>query len=195
MADHFRLETVTKEEIVVKKHKGLYNLLYVLLWFTLLVCAIIAATNLMGLMSGNLSLPTIITTLVFGGAAWLGWWGKDLLRVEYEYSLTNGIMDIAQVINNRRRKEALSFRMRDVEILAPIDDPKLQGYEQRPGIKKIKAVLNADSTVYFLFVKKDEQHYLVYMEPSEEMVQLMRRMRDRYQGQAAARASQQVARP
>lgn len=180
MPDQFRLDTVTKEEIIIKKRKGLYTLLYLLMWFTLLVSALIAATSLMGMMSGNFSVQYIVTTVVFGGAAWLGWWAKDFLRVEYEYSLTNGIMDISQVINNRRRKEALSFRMRDVEIIAPLDDPKLHSYEQRPNVKKIKAVLNSENPVYFLFVKKNEQYYLVYMEPSEELVHLMRQMRDRY---------------
>lgn len=190
MADHFRLDTVTKEEIITKKRKGMYTLLYILMWFTLLVCALIAATYLMGLMSGRISVQTVIMAVVFGGAAWLGWWGKDFLRVEYEYSLTNGVLDIAQVINNRRRKEALSFRMRDVEILAPIDDPKLQAYEQRAGVKKVRAVLNSDSAIYFLFVKKNEQHYLVYMEPSEEMVRLMRQMRERYINRPEPRAPQ-----
>lgn len=173
MADHF------KEEIVTKKKKGLSMLIYIVMWISMLFSALVASVQLMAIMNGSFSVPGIIVFLIFGGGAVLGWWGKDYLRVEYEYTFTNGVVDIAQVINNRRRKEALSFKMKDVEIVASIDNAKLHNYEQKQNIKKIKAVVNVDTDVYFIFTKKNDQYYLIYMEPSAEFLKLMRMYNDR----------------
>ena len=173
MADHF------KEEIVVKKKKILSTLIYIVMWMSMLFSALVASIYLMQLTSGRFTLDVIIPFVIFGGGAWLGWWGKDFLRVEYEYTFTNGVVDIAQVINNRRRKEALSFKMKDVEIVASIDNPKLHNYEQKQNIKKIKAVVNADSPIYFVFVKKNDQYCLIYFEPSADFLKLMRIYNDR----------------
>lgn len=168
-----------KEEIVVKRRRSLSMLLYVIIWFTMIISAFFGSCSLMGIMSNGFNLNALIWFVVFGGGAVLMWFGKDYLRVEYEYSFTNGVVDVAQVINNRRRKELASFRTREVEIVAPIDDPKLHNFESRPNLKKIKAVLNADSAIYFACFRKNEVQYLLYFEPSKEFLQLMRIYNDR----------------
>ncbi len=174
MADNVR------EEIIVKRRKALTMIMYAIIWLTMLVSALIGSISLMGIMSPNgINLPSIISLVIFGGGAVLMWFGKDYLRVEYEYSFTNGVVDIAQVINNRRRKELVSFKTREVEIVAPIDDPKLRNFESRPNLKKIKAVLNADSAIYFACFRKNEVQYLLYFEPSKEFLQLMRMYNER----------------
>jgi hypothetical protein len=174
MADNVR------EEIVVKRKKALTMIMYMIIWLMMLVSALIGSISLMGIMSPNgINFVSIIYLVIFGGGAVLMWFGKDYLRVEYEYSFTNGVVDIAQVINNRRRKELVTFKTREVEIVAPIDDPKLHNFEARPNLKKIKAVLNADSDIYFASFRKNEVQYLLYFEPSKEFLQLMRIYNDR----------------
>jgi hypothetical protein len=99
--------------------------------------------------------------------------------VEYEYSFTNGVVDIAQVMNNRRRKELVSFKTKEVELVASIDDPKLRNIESRPNLKKVRAVLNAESNIYFASFRKNEKQYLLYFEPSKEFLRLMRMYNER----------------
>lgn len=164
-----------KEEIISKRRKALSMITYMILSVFAIIFGIVGAVNLMGIMDqSGLNLYALISFVVFGGGAVLMWFGKDYLRVEYEYSFTNGVVDIAQVINNRRRKELITFKTREVEIVAPIDDPKLRNFESRQNIKKVKAVLNADSRIYFACFRKNEQQYLLYFEPSEEFLKFMR---------------------
>jgi hypothetical protein len=143
-----------------------------IIWALLL--GLMAAISLNALLSSGLSIANIIFFVFLAGSALLLWFGKDYLRVEYEYSFTNGVVDIAQVINNRRRKELASFKTKDAEIVAPIDDPKLRGIEARPNIKKIKAVLNSDNAIYFACFRQNERQCILFFEPSNEFLRLMR---------------------
>lgn len=175
MADNVR------EEIIFKRKKALSLIGYVILLLTAIVSGLIGAICLMGIMTpqGGFSLAMLIQFVIFGGGAVLMWFGKDYLRIEYEYSFTNGVVDVAQVINNRRRKELISFKTKEVEMVASIDDPKLRNFEQRPNIKKIKAVLNADSEIFYAVFRKNEIQYLLYFEPSREFLKLMRMYNER----------------
>lgn len=164
-----------KEEIVTKHKKVLSMILYIILSFSAVVFGLIGSVFLMAVIGPTgINIGNIIQLIIFGGGAILMWFGKDYLKMEYEYSFTNGVVDIAQVINNRRRKELISFKTREVEIVAPIDDPKLRNFESRQNIKKIKAVINADSKIYFACFRKNEVQYLVYFEPSQEFLKFMR---------------------
>ena len=174
------LNNNVKEEIIVKRKKVLDMILYVVFLLSAIVFGLVGAVSLMQVVSPNgFNLVALGGLVVFGGGAALMWFGKDYLRVEYEYSFTNGIVDISQVLNNRRRKELITIKTREVELVAPIDDPRLYNIEKRQGIKKVKAVLNADSRIYFAVFRKNEQQYLVYFEPSEEFVRYMRMYNDR----------------
>ena len=169
-----------KEEIVVRHRKTMSMILYVIFMFTAMLSALIGSISLMGIVSPSGFDPySLVMLVIFGGGAILLWFRKDYLRVEYEYSFTNGVVDISQVLNNRRRKELVSFKTREVEIVASIDDPKLIGIEKRPNLKKIKAVLNADSEIYFAGFRKNETQYLLYFEPSKEFLKLMRMYNER----------------
>ncbi len=174
------LNNNVKEEIVIKRKKALDMILYVVLLLSSIFFGLIGAMNLMAIMgAGGFNISALLGLVIFGGGAALMWFGKDYLRVEYEYSFTNGIVDISQVLNNSRRKELVSIKTREVELVAPIDDPRLFNIEKRQGIKKVKAVLNADSRIYFAVFRKNEQQYLVYFEPSEEFLRYMRMYNER----------------
>ena len=168
MTDHFH------EEIVVRRKRGLYNLLYFVLALTAIVLALLAATSLMYIMNTfDFNLVNIIQLLISGGLAVLLWINKDKMRLEYEYSFTNGLVEIAQVMNNSRRKELVSFKMREVESFGTGDDPRLQDYLARKDAKRIIAVLNRHAPLCYVFTKKNERNYLVVMEPKPELAQLM----------------------
>jgi hypothetical protein len=174
------LNNNVKEEIVFKHKKMLSMIIYVVLMISAVFFGLIGAIALMGIVgAGGINFGNIINLVIFGGGAVLMWFGKDYMRVEYEYTFTNGVVDIAQVMNNRRRKELISFKTREVELVAPVEDPKLHNIEARQGVKKIKAVLNVDSAIYFASFRKNDVQYLVYFEPSPEFLKFMRIYNDR----------------
>lgn len=172
MADH------VKEEIVARRNKAFPMFVYVLLTIVAVISAIIGAFYLMALFSG-FTIANLLAFVFFGGGAWLMWWGKDFLRVEYEYSFTNGVVDVAQVINNRRRKDVISFRMRETDLVAPMDDPRFEPLSKRQDVTKLRAFLNVGAPLYFATFKKNEKTYLLYFEPSEELLKLMRMYNER----------------
>jgi hypothetical protein len=176
MADNVR------EEIIVKRRNVLNTIVYAFAMISALFFAFLAAIYMNILFSSSQSnqlIPNIVIFVFLAGSALLLWLGKDYLRVEYEYSFTNGVVDIAQVINNRKRKELVSFKTKEAELVAGIEDPKLRNIESRPNIKKIKAVLNGDSEIYFACFRKNERQYILYFEPSKEFLKLMRMYNDR----------------
>ncbi len=167
MADH------VKEEIVTPRQKVVPMIGYVVFTIFAFISAIVAATYLMAVMS-SFNLMNVLMVVIFGGGAWMMWWGKDMLRVEYEYSFTNGVVDVSQVINNRRRKDVVSFRTREADLVAPADDPRLAELRKRKDVKIIRAYLNPGARLYFAQFRKGDSTVVLLFEPSEEFLKLMR---------------------
>jgi len=168
------------EEIVTKKNKNLSTLNYILLTILMVVFGLFASfflaqvTGRIGQPFTSLSLVNLLCLVVFGGLTWFCFVGRRAQRVEYEYSFTNGTVDIARVISNNTRKELLSFRMRDIEVLTAVHSDEFNRYSKTKEIKKIHAVLNKLHPHYFAVVKKQEGRVMVVMEPSEALLRMMK---------------------
>ena len=93
-----------KEEVIVKRNRGLNSLMYVMCWFFMIVFGLIGLINLSALMGGNFNWQVIVQLVIFGGMAYLIWRYKDNYRTEYEYTFTNGDLDVSKVLGNTRRK-------------------------------------------------------------------------------------------
>ena len=95
------------EEVVVKRKRGLEGLLYALSWVMLVLFGLYAFLQLQNvtlvLSTEGFSTSVLIYAaqlVIFGGAAVLLFLRKDQIKMEYEYTFTNGQMDFAQVFNN-----------------------------------------------------------------------------------------------
>lgn len=168
-----------KEEIVVKRHAGLSTMLYYLAWTMLVIFGI------MGLWLVQGSLQTVgseygfqwqmlVFGLVFAGLAVLIWFKKDSLRVEYEYTFTNGVLDISMVLNNSKRKYLAEIPLKLVESAGSVKHPSFHRYLNDKTLKKHNWFLNRDNNLYYLFFTKNNVRRLVVIEPSDEMVEMMK---------------------
>lgn len=167
--DHFH------EEIVVKRNRALNTLAYYLVNILMVALALLAAVSLNGIYTeSGLSIWSIVLTLAMGGSAAICFIFRGRLRVEYEYSFTNGSVDIDKVINNNQRKRMLTFNIRNVDIVAPVPSPDFTRYDAMPNIKRTNAFLNRSAPKYFLYFRTDEQKNLVVIEPSRELIDLMK---------------------
>jgi hypothetical protein len=96
----------------------------------------------------------------------------DLLEVEFEYSLTNGELDIDKIINKSKRKRLMTVDTRNFEILAP----KTQKYNNEFN-KKCDTVLDVSSQknpAYFaIFNTKNGKTKLIF-EPTDKMLEAIR---------------------
>lgn len=169
---------IFREEVVVRRSGALYSVLYALSWVMMIVFALIAMIALSETLSmfvTGFSIMPIIVLLVFGGCAFLIWRNKDELKTEYEYSFTNGDLDVSKVLNNSRRRYLTSLPMKSVEACGPVTDPGFQRYVTMRDVKKHNWFLNRDAKLYYFYFTKNAVKHLVVLELSDEMVELIRK--------------------
>jgi len=166
-----------REEIVVKRHGGLANLTYYLAWTMLVIFGVIGifiiqmVINTIG--RGAFPWQMLIIGVVMAGIAVLIWIKKDTLRVEYEYTFTNGVLDISMVLNNSKRRYLTELSMKNVESCGRVTHASFKRYLNDKNIKKHNWFLNRDNNlVYFYFVKNNVRH-LAIIEPSDDMVAMI----------------------
>jgi hypothetical protein len=118
--------------------------------------------------------PGILLLLLTGGVSVLLYLRKDRLRVEYEYTFTNGELDFAKVYANARRKELGSMRVRNVEACGWVRHASFQRYVTMPGLRKDNWFLNRKANLFYFYFLKEGKKRLIVIEPSDEMARLIR---------------------
>ena len=169
------------EQTAVRQKQGVFTLLYYLTWAAMLVFALFALfglANVVGINpeTGGMAFhwPMLVAALVFGGLAFLCFRGKDECRVEYDYSFTNGALDISKVMNERRRRYLCAVETKEVISCGPASGPAFQKVLKEPGIKQHNWFVNREARLtYFYFQKKGVKHVIV-LELNDEMISVIR---------------------
>ena len=166
------------EEVAVKHNRTMNVLLYGLSWVVMVVMAVVAMSNLYAIigavMMGQFSIVTLISTLVMAGIAILIWLKKDELRVEYDYTFTNGDLDVGKVFGNSRRKLMTSLPMKNVESAGPVTDKSFQRFLNNKDVKKHNWFVNRDAHLYYFYFTKNEVRHAIILELSEEMITMLK---------------------
>ncbi|MBQ3079260.1 MAG: hypothetical protein IJC48_04565 [Clostridia bacterium] len=166
-----------REEIVIKRHNGFANLTYYLAWAMLIMFGVIGifiiqmVINTIG--RGAFPWQMLIIGVIMAGLAVLIWIKKDTLRVEYEYTFTNGVLDISMVLNNSKRRYLTELNLKTVESCGKVTHPSFNRYVNDKNIKKHNWFLNRDNDLVYFFFTKNAVRHLVIIEPSEEMMKLI----------------------
>ncbi|MBR3929088.1 MAG: hypothetical protein IKJ65_08825 [Clostridia bacterium] len=166
-----------KEEIVVRKRNGFANFTYYLAWTMLVFFGVIgifmmqAALNTIG--SGAFAWGSLIVSLIMIALAALLWIKKDGLRVEYEYTFTNGVLDISMVLNNSKRRYLSEINMKIVDSIGSVNHPSFNRYLSDKNIKRHNWFLNRGANLTYLYFSKNGVRHLVIIEPSQEMLDMI----------------------
>ncbi len=175
MMDNFREESVSR-------HRGAFDTIaYGMANVAWVLLALFCFSNLQSLvtliMAGDLTgiLIGLLFTLVPGGIALLIFLNKDKIRTEYEYTFTNGQMDFAQVFNNKRRKALGTMNVRNVEACGMVASGSFNRYINMQGVKRTNWFLNRDAQLFYFYFQKEQQKRIIIIEPSEEMVDLIKK--------------------
>lgn len=176
MLDFFR------EEVVTKRNRTVETVMYVL------ANILMVASGIYGIFMANLMISVIsmqgfsprmildiVIVLLMLGAAVLIYLYKDRVRTEYEYTFTNGTMDFAQVFNNKKRKALGTMNVRNVEACGYVSSGAFHRYLNTPGVSRINWFLNRDANLFFFYFVKDNKKTLMIIEPSEAMVDLIKK--------------------
>ncbi|MDD3244103.1 MAG: hypothetical protein PHD32_10315 [Eubacteriales bacterium] len=164
------------EEAVRRKNPLLGSVLYVLLWVFTVAGALVAGMYLtLAFQMGAGMWMNALMFLLFGLGAYLCFRYKDRLRTEYECSITNGLVEISAVYNNRRRRDIITFKMKDVQGLTRGDDTALaERVSHEEGVKFVKIALNPDAPAYLVYLVRGAEKFLIRMEVSREFAHVMK---------------------
>ena len=166
--DHFR------EEIVVKRHKGMQEVLYYFANILMVLTALLGFSMLSGIMV-EFTVSGMIVAALFIGLAALLFFRKDRIRAEYEYTLTNGELDFAQVFNNKKRKNLGTMRIKNVEAFGPVNSEGFRKLINMSGLERKNWFLNRDAELYYFYYQKEAKRTMLVLEPTEEMVGLIKK--------------------
>lgn len=169
------------EQTAVQHRHGLNTILYYLMWVVTGLFAIFALIMLSGVAGVNpetggitFNAQSLIFAILAGAIAFLAFRAKDTLRIEYDYSFTNGSMDISSVLNNRRRRYLCSFETKDVIRCGPAAGPAFQKTLHEPGLKRHNWFVNREAKLYFFYFQKKGVKHAAIMELNDEMIAVIR---------------------
>ncbi len=112
-------------------------------------------------------LAVILTAAAAFGAYYL----FSFMNLEYEYVFTNGELDIDVIYNKTRRKRMFSGYVKDMEIMAHVDDKMHIGdFSSAQETKNYNSGEVKDNTYAFLYTYKGKKQKIV-IEPNEKMMQ------------------------
>ncbi len=126
-----------------------------------LVAVAIVSVLTVFIMPMGLIVPIIIIALV--------WFLISRLNVEYEYLYVNGDLDIDKIMNKSKRKRVFSANVENVELLAPVNSPRLDQFQNARVINLSSG--SPDARLYALIVSHDGQTAKLIFEPNDTIIE------------------------
>lgn len=152
---------VFKEQLVkIKKSPAEYLLMVVIF-----IVAVVACT-LLFLMSGQYPIFILFIVAVFYGVGKL----LGMFSIEYEYIVTNSMIDVDKIISKSSRKRIVSFEGKDilrtekVGTVPPVTDAN----------EKYICCNKDDENAYWVLISKNGKKMLIMMAPNEKMVEAIK---------------------
>ena len=158
-----------KEDIVSSRSTLLPNILYVICWILVVIFGLYALLMLQVLFVA-FSVSALLITVLSAAAAVLLFLLKDNLKVEYEYTFTNGSLDFAKVMRGARRKELGSMNVANVAACGHVAHDSFHRYLSMKDVEKKNWFLNRDGNLFYFYYVKENKKHMIIIEPSEEMV-------------------------
>ena len=170
------------EEVVTKRNRGMQTAAYIMANVMMVLLGLMAFLHFTSfttvLSQSGFGVDFFITLawfLVFCGGAFAIYLFRDRLKMEYEYTFTNGQMDFAQVFNNKKRKNLGTMNLRNVEACGLVSSGSFNRYINMQGVKRTNWFLNREAELLYFYFQKENQKRIIIIEPSEEMIGLIKR--------------------
>ena len=170
------------EEVVTKQNRGAQTAVYILANVVMVIFGALAlldfATIGAVLQQTGFSVDFFLVLarmLVLGAAAFGMFIYRDRVKMEYEYTFTNGQMDFAQVFNNKKRKNLGTMNLKNVEAMGLVNSGSFNRYINMPGIKRSNWFVNRDAQLFYFYFSKENVKRIIIIEVSDEMQALIKR--------------------
>ena len=139
--------------------------------------ALLVLVSLLLIFAALLFFPYLgaFTLPVIAGVCWLAYYVMLFFRVEHEYILTNGELDIDRIIARRRRKRLFSVDISSFEMFAPVNEANqkdLAHFSRTLKITDCGSAPSAPDRFFAVFTPKKggKGRTLLIFEPDERMV-------------------------
>jgi hypothetical protein len=153
------------ERLIVKKKTRQDNIFKVLV----ISAGILAAFLILTIQFVSLMSPIIDAAIIF-----IVYYLIKNRNIEFEYTLTNGDLDIDVIIGRKKRIRAFSSNCKSFDIVAKYDDGKYEKYSNGVS-KRLVFVSSLDSPeVYFAVLDYKGIKTAMFFEPSEQMLAQMK---------------------
>ena len=162
-----------KEDIVGRHSNVLPNILYALCWVCIVAFGLSAMLMLQVLMM-QFDVTTLVIALLAAASAVLLFFMKDQLKLEYEYTFTNGSLDFAKVMRQAKRKELGSMNVKNVSACGHVAHDSFRRFLSMKDVEKKNWFLNRDGNLFYFYYVKESKKHMIIIEPSEEMVEMIR---------------------
>ncbi len=95
---------------------------------------------------------------------------------EYEYSFSDGQLDVDVIFSKKSRKHLLTLDSRNIRLMAPAGEPRYQEYFAREYDREVKAADGSPEAegVYVLIASCREQTYKLTFQPDEHLCRLLK---------------------
>ena len=162
-----------KEDIVSKRSNVLNNIMYAVCWVLVVGFGMYALMMFQVVLVAFSFLPLALT-FMSAAAAVLLFFLKDQLKVEYEYTFTNGTLDFARVMRSARRKELGSMNIKNVSACGHVAHESFRRFLSMKDVDKKNWFLNRDGNLFYFYYVKENKKHMIIIEPTEEMVEMFR---------------------
>ena len=110
----------------------------------------------------------MIAPILLFGAGYGAWWLITARNIEFEYCVTNGDVDIDQIVARRKRKRIVSVSSKKIEAAGRYDAARFAG---RSIDRLVMAATSpqAEELYYFSYHSKKRGHTVVVFEPNERV--------------------------
>ena len=163
-----------KEDVVYRRNQFLHNVLYMICWVFVVVLALYASLMLQVVFM-QFNIMSLVLFLATAALAVLLFYKKDDFKVEYEYTFTNGTLDFAKVLRGARRKELGSMNVANVSACGHVAHQSFRKFLAQKDVEKKIWFLNRDGNLFYFYYVKDNKKHMIIIEPSEEMVSMIRK--------------------
>ncbi|GAA0182760.1 hypothetical protein SH2C18_50820 [Clostridium sediminicola] len=147
------------EQLLVTKKTTLYKVANVMMYVFAVFGVIIFSAN-------------VIIGILLIGLAGAIFFLKKKLYVEYEYDFTNGEIDIDQILEMKKRVRVLTFKIKDVELLANETSFYAKDFSNKPSKVMTFLPSSYEGKIYVAMLTGGNERVMIRFAPNEKFLNL-----------------------
>ena len=165
-------EFSTYEYVVQRKNKGSQKLKPAFLIIGYIIFALLA---LAFAVRSRLGAPLVaLAPLALALIVFLTW---RYTKIEYEYSITSGILTFSEIYGGKSRKTIAEFRLKDCTAIAPLSDPDKRALAERYNAEISYIALSqkdARDAYFATFENEKGKRCIFFFEATEKALKICR---------------------